>query len=59
MAMQHYEVNPVHAHFSMTASGGFHLNLGVRVYVGGCENPDALELSYESYFSGVLIKPDV
>ena len=60
MMMYHYERDPLHAYFSMTASGGFHLNRGDRVQVGGCYNPAFLVSGEtESYFSGVLIKPDV
>jgi len=59
MYMYHYEREAVHAYFSMTASGGFHLNRGDRVQVGGCRNPSFLGSGSESIFSGVLIKPDV
>ena len=60
MEMYHYERDPLHAFFSMTASGGFHLNRDDRVQVGDCVHPDFLYSGGgESYFSGVLIKPDV
>ena len=59
MMMYHDEVNPLHALFSMTVSGGFHLNRGDRVQVGDCGNPGFLGGGTYSYFSGVLIKSDV
>jgi len=60
MQMRHYEVNPLHAIFSKTASAGFLLNRGDRVQVGDCINPGFLyNGGMESFFSGVLIKPDV
>jgi len=60
LMMWHNERDVVHTTFSMTASGGFHLNRGDRVQVGDCFNPGFLHSgSMYSYFSGVLIKPDV
>jgi len=60
MEMYHHEENAMHATFSMTATGGFYLNRGDRVQVGYCFNPGFLFISnIVSYFSGVLIRPDV
>jgi len=60
MMMWHHEQNPLHALFSMTASGGFRLNRGDRVQVGDCTNPSFLHSGgIDSFFSGVLLKPDV
>jgi len=60
MFMWHYEQNVLHALFSMTASGGFHLNRGDRVQVGNCADPGFLYSGgMESFFSGFLNKPDV
>jgi len=47
------------AAFSMSASAGFHLRLGDRVQVGGCVNPDHFFNTADTFFSGILIKPDV
>jgi len=57
--MYHYERDALHASSSMTASGGFHLNRGDRVHVGKCAIPGFLDITMDSYFSGVLIRPDV
>jgi len=47
------------AAYSMSASAGFHLRLGDRVQVGGCTNADAITNFRDTFFSGILIKPDV
>jgi len=47
------------ASYSMSASAGFHLRLGDRVQVGDCWNQDHIYNSIETFFSGILIKPDV
>ena len=44
--------------YSMSASAGFHLRLGDRVQVGLCGNPDHIENNVDTFFSGILIKPD-
>jgi len=44
--------------YSMSASAGFHLRLGYRVQVGGCGNPDYIQNDLNTFFSGILIKPD-
>jgi len=59
MLMYHYERDPLHAFFSITASVGFHLTRGDRVQVGNCFNPSFLGRGSYDYFAGVLIKPDV
>jgi len=46
------------AAYSMSASAGFHLKLGDRVQVGGCEFGDHILNSMTTFFSGILIKPD-
>jgi len=47
------------AAYSMSASAGFHLKLGDRVQVGNCYNEDYIEKNAQTFFSGILIKPDV
>ena len=54
--------NPVmgeHAAYSMSASAGFHLRLGDRIQVGYCGNQDHIYNTIDTFFSGILIKPDV
>jgi len=45
--------------YSMSASAGFRLRLGDRVQVGRCGNPDHIYSTVATFFSGILIKPDV
>ena len=47
------------AAYSMSASAGFHLRLGDRVWVGDCLYPDHIYNTIGTFFSGILIKPDV
>jgi len=47
------------AGYSMSASAGFHLKLGDRVQVGGCHHEGYFENNARTFFSGILIKPDV
>jgi len=43
--------------YSMSASAGFHLRLGDRVWVGDCGNQDHIYNTFDTFFSGILIKP--
>jgi len=48
----------VTAAYSMSFSAGFHLRLGDRVQVGDRGNPDHIINDFDTFFSGILIKPD-
>ena len=45
--------------YSMSASAGFHLKLGDRVQVGNCNYYIYIINDLDTFFSGMLIKPDV
>jgi len=44
--------------YTVSGSGGFHLNIGDRVWVGDCTHPENIYNNYSTHFSGVLIRPD-
>lgn len=46
--------------YTTTGSIAVHLNVGDRVYVGGCYNQPIPIWNYDAtYFSGMLVKPDM
>ena len=47
-----------HSYFTVSGSGGFHLNIGDRVWVADCTHPENIYNNYSTHFSGVLIRPD-
>jgi len=46
------------SYFTVSGSGGFHLDKGDRLWVGNCDYPENIFPGSNTYFSGVLIRPD-
>jgi len=54
-----YTPNEEADHSSASATAGFHLSIGDRVNIGQCGGEEHVFSGLETYFSGMLVTPDI
>jgi len=59
LEMSAFPENEHSAGYSYSISTGIHLNIGDRVQIGHCYREDVADNSTKTFFSGVLITPDM
>jgi len=59
LEMSAFPENEHLAGYSYSISTGIHLNIGDRVQIGHCYREDVTDNSTKTFFSGVLITPDM